>query len=297
MKHLHKVLCSSIMSLCILLVSSFSVLGETHSKKPEPVQHRSPYIYTVDTAAHMNAYGFDVPTSGYTYYTLFNHVTVTNVYTSSGILIGKSNAIIARARENTPDSSGYYYETFFVRSQMEPIVTHVGNEYYRGINKKNEVKFYLSAAQQYINYAPTATMPQSTSTWNVTFGGNASTTNVFGFSISTGFSSTTQDTCFTVSASYNSANRCNDIAYNYSPVRSLHVIGNTSANRAINVWCAQTHRCFYAFTYRSLPGETILVSYPTTFTYAITPGSSWNGSCDEVSIYEFSQSVGEQYVT
>lgn len=84
------------------------------------------------TASQVRAYGFNVASEGYKYTTYFNNPTVMNVYTSNGVNIGTCVIYVARARATTLDSSGYYYDTLLIRSDMEPIVTKSNGTYYRG---------------------------------------------------------------------------------------------------------------------------------------------------------------------
>jgi hypothetical protein len=240
-----------------------------------------PVTVNAVTSRELGAFGFDVPSTGYTYNSWFNSARVSHVYTSNGIAIGDCVVIAARARSSTMDSSGYYYDTLLIRSQMEPLVTKSGGLYYRGLNNKNETKFTLNTDQYYVNYYPKATMPVSSSTWDVSFYGSASVDKDFRFQIGTGYSSVTKDNCFNVSTNYTSSNKTYDILYNYAVSSGL---SNTPVLKAINLWCMNTHQCFYAYTYRIKSTDTLnmTVYNNVNFRYAINYSSSWNGSTGDV---------------
>lgn len=239
---------------------------------------------SAETASNVRAYGFDVPSSGYKY-ALWKSKTALNVYTDTGVLIGKTTYVAVRARSNNA-SNGKYYDCMLLRSQMEPIVTKSGTTYYRGLNNMNRAEMSLNNRQEYVNIFPKATMPTSSSTWNCSFGisgGTGNSGNSFGFSIGTGYSSTTQDNCFTVSSNYYSGSKKYDVKYNYSV--SANVI-STAARKAMNLWCTNTHQCFYGYSYTTPTNNTanLTVKYTSNFRYAMNRSSTWDGSTWDVVI-------------
>lgn len=229
------------------------------------------------TQSELSQYGFTVPKSGFTYDSWFNDAKVLHVYTNDGIAIGDCVTVVARARSTSKDSSGYYYDTLLVRSEMEPIVTKSGKAYYRGLNYKNQASTTLNSNQLYVNYAPTASIPTASSSWNVSFSGSADSEKKIGFSISTGYSESTAMTCYDVSANYYNSSKKYNISYDYKPFAS---IVSTTARKAVNKWCTQTHQCFYAFTYRtkSTNRTDMVIKYDVKFRYAFNSSSSWNYS-------------------
>lgn len=234
------------------------------------------------TSSEVAAYGFTVPSSGYKYKTWFIDSRTITIYSSNGVKIGDAVTVAARARSNTTDSSGYYYDTMLIRVQMEPRITKSGGEYYRGLNYMNQAKTTLTGNRLYVNFAPKATMPESSSTWNVSFSGSGGTDKKFGFTLGTGYSSTIKENCYEVETHCYSSDKSYDISYNYKP--SSNII-STAARRARNLWCANTHQAFYAFTYRTKSTNTqnVTVNYNASFRYART-SSSWNGSTYDVII-------------
>lgn len=237
----------------------------------------------------IESYGFEVPDSGYSYITYFENPLVMNVYTSGGVLIGSSTTVLARARSTTTDGAGRYYDTFFVRSQMDPEVTKSGSTYYRGLNFKNEAKMSLHSNQTYVNIAPMGTMPESSSTWDISFAGSASGKD-FGFQIDTGYSSTVEDFCVTVDSNYTTSDKTYDVLYEYSA--SSYII-STAARRAANKWCTQSHQCFYAFTYRtpSSNTENMTITFYNNFRYAKNSTYSWDGSTHDVAVDTSGRSI------
>ena len=215
------------------------------------------------TSSEVAAYGFDVPASGYNYTTWFNNARTIYVH-HNGLLIGRTVTVAARARTTTTDSSGYYYDTFLIRTQMEPRVVYSGGGYYRGLNYLSQARTTLGGDRYYVNFAPKATMPESSSTWNVSFSGNAGSDKKFGFTLGTGYSSTIKDHCYDVRTICSTGSKSYDISYNYKP--SANII-STAARRARNLWCTNTHQAFYAFTYRTknTNSTNITVQYNVSF--------------------------------
>ncbi len=231
----------------------------------------------------ITSYGFDLPSSGYSYKTWFNEATIMDTYTENGIVIGTAVAVVARARSNQKDSTNNYYDTLLVRTQMEPRKTKSGSIWYHGMNNVAQAKLKLHNNQSYVNYEPKATMPESSSTWNVSFSGNKSSDKKFGFTLGTGYSSTTKDNAYTVSSNYYSSQKEYDIKYNY---RVSANIASTAARKAINKWCTNTHQAFYAFTYRTPSNNTknMTINYYVSFRYAFNLSQNYDGSTWDVEL-------------
>lgn len=246
---------------------------------------------TAATIAELEAYGFSVPASGYSYRDWFAEANVITVKANNKI-IGQAVTVAAMARSTTTDSYGYYYDIFLIRTQMEPKIASYAGSTTRGLNYKARARCTLGGVREYVNFAPKATMPESSSTWNVSFSGSAS--DKFGFTLGTGYSSTIKDNCYTVMTQCSSTDKSYDISYNYKP--SAHIF-STAARKATNLWCTNTHQTYYAFTYRTKKGNyhNIKVYYDVSFKYALT-GSSWNGSTYDVIPTEYKGSKSVLYV-
>ncbi len=225
-------------------------------------------------AHEMEDCGFHVPTTGYNY-EIWNEddIVLTGFYL--GRVMGRTTITVARARSKTSDSHGKYYDTIFVRSQMNPKSQRWNGETRWAMNAGNEIYMKLNPNQSFVNYAPDSTMPESSSTWNVSVGGGYSG-NGWGLTIDTGYTSTTRDNCFTVSTNCDAEEGKYDVIYNY---KSYDNFFGTAARRATNLWCTRSHKCYCMFKYQTPNDNTNLmkVVFSSRFRLATTFGSTWNG--------------------
>lgn len=206
-----------------------------------------------------------------------------NTYNVNGIAVGTAVAVAARARSNKKDSAGNYYDTLLVRTQMEPRKTKSGSIWIHGMNNVAQAKLKLNNNQSYVNYEPKATMPESSSTWNVDFSGNADPKKAFGFTLGTGYSSTTKDNAYLVSSNYYTSRNEYDIKYDYKV--SANIV-STAARRAINKWCTNTHQAFYGFTYRTPSNNTnnMTINYYVSFRFGNSSSSNFDGSTWDIDL-------------
>ncbi len=235
-------------------------------------------------AQDMIEHGFNVPTTGYNF-EIWSEETIVIKGFYLGNVIGKTVITVARARSKLTDGNGKYSDTLFVCSQMDPKVVkkadgNSGYVYYRGMNFKSEAYMKLNSNQTYVNYAPESTMPDSSSTWDISISAGLSDEE-WGFNIGTGYTSTTRDNCFTVATSIDPVEGEYDITYNY---RNCDNFFGTAARRAINLWCTRSHRCYYLFKYKTPSGNTnnIRVTFNSRFRLAKNYGITWNGGTWDV---------------
>lgn len=227
-------------------------------------------------------YGFKVPSTGYTWRTGFRS-TELNVYTSNIKHIGTAETVVVRARSTRKDSFGRHIDTFLIRTEMQPRRAYdpVKKEYYHGLNRKTVARLKLNSNQTHINFAPKATMPESTTTWDVSLGAGASTGGGLGFTIGTGYSSTVKDSLCTVSSKYTSSDKTYFIEYDYKVNNDFF---SSAAKRATNKWANNTHHAFYAFTYavNQSNRKDVVVDYAAYFRYAISDSKTYDGSTWDV---------------
>ena len=246
------------------------------------------------SATEVGLYGFEVPSSGYIYEDYFGDPTILNVYTAGEVLIGTCVVDLVRARYRYTNSRSCYYDTLLIRAQMEPALTQYKKVYYHGISSKCEVAMTLNPNHSYVNIYPKATMPESSSTWDVSFSANGNSAKEFGFEIGTGYSSTIKDTCFDIQSNYSSKNKKDCVTYDYSVSDSLI---STKAKRAINKWCTNTHQCFFAYTYTTPSNNfyQVTLDYDVRFRYTVQNSKKWDGSTLDIYTKEYKKQQGVTY--
>jgi len=235
----------------------------------------------INVNANPAAYGFGMPSSGYSYVLYGAPYTILRAYSSSGYALGDATIAAVRARSDST-YGGYYYDVLMTRLELQPLKTPAGSGYYYwGMNQQSKITMPLNGNQLPVNFAPQASMPSGSSTWDVGFTGGISGKD-FGFSLKTGYSSTITENCYDISANSNSG--ITVITYDYKTTRTL-LSNSGGIKAAINKWTTNNHQTFGACTYKTPIGNTndSVVNYSVSFRYAYVYGNTtWDGNTTQV---------------
>ncbi|MCR5087205.1 MAG: hypothetical protein K6B39_07425 [Lachnospiraceae bacterium] len=221
----------------------------------------------------VEAYGFTT-SSGFTYQLLYNSSTT---FTYKGKVIGRVYYTVIKASSTTTttglDGKNRRTEVLLVRAQMAPDYADTDSLRYLGLNSFNRVKMSLQGSREYIDMGPEGTMPSSQSSYTAGVGAEIGGKDKFKFSISTGYSSTSEDNCVRTHSSFYSDTTF-DADYTYTVWSNCFT---SKAKRAANQWATNKHNCYYAFVYTT----------PTEYYYTPTSYNNYGFPMEMVMKFRF----------